>query len=52
MKIPFRQEQSSKEQRILSAAFTVNRIDFGIGKKSWIMADEVQVKVKIYVPTI
>jgi polyisoprenoid-binding protein YceI len=44
IKIPI-EVSGQAEYLSIKADFKVNRRDFGVGDKSWLMADEVQVKV-------
>ncbi|WP_448518523.1 YceI family protein [Rhodoflexus sp.] len=44
--IPF-SYQKTAQGGIFSAQFSLNRLDFQVGKSSWIMGDEVKVRVRI-----
>ncbi|MDW8205100.1 MAG: YceI family protein [Cytophagales bacterium] len=44
--IPFSYQKTDKGA-IFSAQFSINRLDFQVGKSSWLMGDEVKIRVKI-----
>ncbi|MEZ4825887.1 MAG: YceI family protein [Bacteroidia bacterium] len=39
------------EKQVFKGKFSVNRLDYGVGKKSWVMGDEVKISFEIAVNT-
>lgn len=45
IKIPFSYSQENNSTRALKGNFEINRLDYQVGKSSWIMGDKVNIKV-------
>jgi polyisoprenoid-binding protein YceI len=43
VKIPF----TYNENGVFEGSFTINRLDYGVGESSWVMSDDVTIKLKV-----